>query len=400
MRLLNKENSDDPRAKQITTPKIAVVIPFFQRESGILNRSLVSIAAQNYPAESIYVLIVDDGSPVGAEDELRLIPAPIGLRIRVISQTNAGPNEARNAALEQLEEDTALVAFLDSDDEWIGAHLERAVKALGAGYSAYFANLYHLGDSTDEFEKAKRIDPADYPMIENDPSLRAYQGDMVHQISTANIIFMPSLVISVKCLGAARFPKGHRHGGGDYLYWMELIRHGATFVFSTVPEVRCGKGINMWYGSGWGTDGMALRLLDEARFRRRVLTQYATSSETRRCLRTRLAELQAGMLQDMVYRIRRRKPVNWPVIRTFYGANPPSLAMFRRPVNAIEPGRVDVAFGSQRTGLVVCRTLRQLSRYAGQYNAARTPAHTDPDRCVLTVRLRHRGCRHPARFWR
>lgn len=314
----------------MTTPKIAVVIPFFQRESGILNRSLVSIAAQGYPADAIYVLIVDDGSPIGAEEELRLIPPPAGLRTRVIRQANAGPNEARNTALEQLDPGTEFVAYLDSDDEWMGDHLARAVRALGAGYSAYFANLFHLGDNTNEFEKAKRVTPADHPMVAGDPTLRAYQGDMVHQISTANIIFMPSLVISVAALGKARFPQAHRHGGGDYLYWMDLIEHGARFVFSTEPEVRCGKGINMWYGSGWGTDGMALRLLDEARFRRRVLLQYAHASETKQCLRVRLAELQAGMLQDMVHRLRRRKPVNWPVIRTFFGANPPSLEMFSK----------------------------------------------------------------------
>lgn len=311
----------------MATPKIAVVIPFFQRESGILNRSLVSIAAQGYPAEAIYVLIVDDGSPIGAEEELRRLPAPPGLRTRVIRQANAGPNEARNTALAQLEPGTELVAYLDSDDEWMGAHLQRAVMTLGAGYSAYFANLFHLGDNTNEYEKAKRVTPADHPMVASDPTLRAYHGDMVHQIATANIIFMPSLVISVAALGAARFPQAHRHGGGDYLYWMDLIQHGATFVFSTEPEVRCGKGINMWYGNGWGTDGMALRLLDEARFRRRVLNQYASAVETKQCLRVRLAELQAGMLQDMVYRLRRRKQVNWGVICTFFGANPPSLAM-------------------------------------------------------------------------
>ncbi|MEO7493611.1 MAG: glycosyltransferase family 2 protein [Massilia sp.] len=311
----------------MSAPKIAVVIPFFQRETGILDRSLQSIAAQGYPSDAIYVMIIDDGSPMDAEEQLRLVPPPAGLRTRVIRQANAGPNEARNTALEHLEEGTEFVAFLDSDDEWIGDHLARALKALGAGYSAYFANLFHLGDDTNEYDKARRVNPADHPMVLDDPTLRAYQGDMIHQISTANIIFMPSLVISVKALGKARFPKAHRHGGGDYLYWMDLIEHGARFVFSTVPEVRCGKGINMWYGSGWGTEGAALRLLDEARFRRRVLNQYAKADETKWRLRVRLAELQAGMLQDMVYRLRRRKPVNWSVIRTFFGANPPTLTM-------------------------------------------------------------------------
>jgi succinoglycan biosynthesis protein ExoW len=311
---------------QMISPRIAVVIPFFQRESGILSRSLHSIAEQDYPSEAIYVLIVDDGSPLQVDDELRLNPPPTGLRIRLIHQPNAGPNEARNTALEHLEPNTQLVAFLDSDDEWTGEHLRRAVAALSAGYTAYFANLFHLGDTIDEFEKAKRLNPTDHPMIGNDPTLRAYHGDMIHQISTANVIFMPSLVIDVEALGKARFPEAHRHGGGDYLYWMELIRHGACFAFSTKPEVRCGKGINMWYGSGWGTDGLALRLIDEARFRRRVLNYYAIVSETKRCLRARLVELQTSMVLDMEHRLRRRKPVKWQVIKTFFQENPFSLA--------------------------------------------------------------------------
>lgn len=319
----------------MSMPKIAVIIPYFQRESGILHRALRSIAAQQYPAASLYVLIVDDGSPVEAEEELRRAPAPDGLRIRVIRQANAGPNEARNCGLQQLEPGTELVAYLDSDDEWIGRHLARAVSALAAGHTAYFANLFHLADNIDEYQKAKRVDPAAHPMVGGDPTLRAYQGDMVHQIATANIIFMPSLVISVAALGAARFPQGHRHGGGDYLYWMELIRHGARFVFSTEAEVRCGSGINMWYGSGWGTDGLALRLLDESRFRRRVLLQYAQASATKDSLRARLADLQAGMLQDVVYRLRRRKPVNWQVVRTFFRANPPSLAMLGKTASVL-----------------------------------------------------------------
>ncbi|WP_295991380.1 glycosyltransferase family 2 protein [Rugamonas sp.] len=320
-------------------PVIAVIIPFFQREHGILARALASIAAQQYPAGSLYVLVIDDGSPLPAADELRALPPPAGLRVRVITQPNAGPNEARNRGLDSLEPGTALVAYLDSDDEWMGDHLGRAVRILtgpsasAPGPSAYFANLYHLGDDIDEYSKARRVDPQQHTMLDGDATLRAYDGDMVHQIATANIVFMPSLVIAVARLGRARFPQGHRHGGGDYLYWMDLIVHGARFAFSTVPEVRCGRGINMWYGSGWGTDGLALRLLDEARFRRRVLREYATAPATKQALRSRLAELQAGMLQDMVHRLRRRKPVNWSVLATFFRANPPSAAMVGKMVS-------------------------------------------------------------------
>lgn len=305
----------------MTTPHIAVIIPFFQREEGILARALRSIANQRYPSDAIYVIVIDDSSPISAENELKAFPAPDGLRVKVIHQSNAGPNEARNTGLQNLELGTRFVAYLDSDDEWIGEHLDRAVHALSNGFTAYFANLFHLGDTTNEFEKAKRVQPTDHPMIGNDASLRAYQGDMVHQIATANIIFMPSLVIDVATLGNARFPMAHRHGGGDYLYWMDLIQHGAKFAFSTVPEVRCGQGINMWYGSGWGTDGLAMRIVDEARFRRTVLNKHARTPATRDSLKKRLAELQINMIQDVLHRIRRGKKVNWKVVRVFFSEN-------------------------------------------------------------------------------
>lgn len=321
----------------MSTPTIAVIIPFFQRKSGILAKALVSIAAQHYPADSIYVLVIDDCSPLSAEAELQTCPPPAGLRIKVLHQPkNSGPNEARNTGLVNLEPGTQVVAYLDSDDVWEGDHLARAVRVLVSGYNAYFANLYHLGDTVNEFEKAKRVQPQDHPEIGGDPTLRAYQGDMVHQISTANIIFMPSLVIDVAALGQARFPLAHRHGGGDYLYWMDLIEHGAKFAFSTLPEVRCGSGINMWYGSGWGTDGYAMRIVDEARFRRKVLDKYAKAEATKDSLRSRLAELQVGMLQDVVHRLRRRKKVNWRVFRIFFTENPPTVGLALHLFNVVK----------------------------------------------------------------
>lgn len=319
----------------MSTPTIGIIIPFFQRETGILGKALASIANQNYPSDALYVIVVDDSSPIPASTELQACPPPPGLRIKVIQQANAGPNEARNTGLQNLEPATQLVAYLDSDDEWIGEHLARAVSALASGFSAYFANLFHLGDTVNEFEKAKRVHPADHPMVGNDPTLRAYQGDMVHQIATANIIFMPSLVIDAAALGHARFPMAHRHGGGDYLYWMDLIHHGAKFAFSTVPEVHCGQGINMWYASGWGTEGYAMRIVDEARFRKTVLNKYAKTEATKDSLRNRLAELQVGMIQDVLHRLRRRKKVDWKVLRVFFSENSLNSLIYKKILRLI-----------------------------------------------------------------
>lgn len=306
-------------------PLITVIIPFFQREAGILSRALKSIVAQNYPLEKLSVIIIDDGSPFSANEELAQFPPHPELCIDIIQQNNAGPNEARNTGLENIKPSTDLVAYLDSDDEWISEHLHHAVYALSYGFTAYFSNLYHLGDTMPEFQKAQRINFLDHPLVDTNLTIREYRGDMMHQIATANTIFMPSLVIDAKVLGSVRFPQGHKHGGGDYLYWMSLVQHGAKWVFSIEPEVRCGHGINMWYGSGWGTDGLARRICDEARFRKTALSRYAKNLETQTVLKQRIIELQIVFLQDVVHRIRHRKSVDWQLFRQFFLENPLKL---------------------------------------------------------------------------
>lgn len=306
-------------------PKVTVIIPFFQREHGILALALKSIAAQHYPAEQIEVIVVDDGSPISGEEEIHQC-AGYGLNIRVIRQQNAGPNEARNKGLEAISPDTDCIAYLDSDDEWSGEHLLRAVTALKSGVNAYFANLIHLGDTQGEFEKARRVKPEDHPQLADDPSIRLYQGDMAAQIVTANIIFMPTLVISAAELSRARFPLAHRHGGGDYLYWLALIAEGAIFAFSTQVEVRCGRGINMWYANGWGTDGFAKRTLDEARFRRKALDQHITNQQARSALERRICELQTGILLDSLHRLLRRKRPDWEAVSSLFRDNPFTVA--------------------------------------------------------------------------
>ncbi len=50
-------------------PVVSVVIPFFQRETELLRRSVESILSQQGSHE-VRVIIVDDGSPVAASDEL------------------------------------------------------------------------------------------------------------------------------------------------------------------------------------------------------------------------------------------------------------------------------------------------------------------------------------------
>ncbi|MEN9559271.1 MAG: hypothetical protein RLZZ502_482 [Pseudomonadota bacterium] len=301
-------------------PPISVVIPYFQRNEGVLIRALNSIAKQQYATAQIKVVIVDDASPVPAEQEVSRFLAQQSLHIQILHQANAGPNTARNTGLQALDPASEFVAYLDSDDEWEDTHLSRAVSALRKGFNVYFSNLRHLGtEGLPEFERAQRLQVEAHPLIEGlDKSFRAYQGDMMAQILLANTMFIPSMVIDRHFAQEVRFYDGFRSGGGDYMYWLRLCRAGARFCFSTQVEVICGSGINMWYANGWGTDGYLKRLAGESEYRTLALNEYLSDPETKQKVSAQLQSLRSSVLMDCVHRLLRRKPLDWARLKQYH----------------------------------------------------------------------------------
>lgn len=91
---------------------ISVITPVYNSEP-FLRQCLDSLIAQTYSDWEL--LAVDDGSTDGSSDILREYEKK-DARIRVFTQTNAGPAAARNVALREMRGD--YVTFLDSDD-WL-----------------------------------------------------------------------------------------------------------------------------------------------------------------------------------------------------------------------------------------------------------------------------------------
>jgi len=87
----------------------SVIIPTYNRAE-LLRIALDSVFAQTFT--DYEVIVIDDGSTDGTWEELQ----PLGSRIHVLRQQNAGPGAARNLGVAQARGD--YVAFLDSDDLW------------------------------------------------------------------------------------------------------------------------------------------------------------------------------------------------------------------------------------------------------------------------------------------
>src|SRR6266705_3530531 len=91
--------------------RVSVVIPTHNR-GHLIHRALGS-ALQDIESDD-ELIVVDDGSSDGTEDVVRKFGDQ---RVRYIRQEHSGAGAARNRGT--LEARHELVAYLDSDDEWI-----------------------------------------------------------------------------------------------------------------------------------------------------------------------------------------------------------------------------------------------------------------------------------------
>jgi hypothetical protein len=106
-------------------PSVSVVVPAYNL-ARFVGRAIDSALAQDWPAEALEVIVVDDGST----DETPQVLAAYGDRIRVIRQDNGGLVRAVDRGLAEVTGD--YVALLDADDELPTDRLTRHVAFLEA----------------------------------------------------------------------------------------------------------------------------------------------------------------------------------------------------------------------------------------------------------------------------
>lgn len=300
--------------------KITVVIPYFQREPGILKKSLASVFASE-SVRNVTILVIDDGSPEPARREI----AELGetrFPVAIIRQPNAGPGGARNMGLENAPHDTDYVAFLDSDDIWSPQHLKHALLALNAGYDVYFSDHIQLGAETSAFRRAGRIDPGTHRTIASHDHLHEYSGDIFDQIVTGNLIGTSTVVFDFKKYHGLRFRTDLTSAGEDYLFWLELASSNARFSFGSLPEAEYGKGVNVYAGSGWGTDGHAHRIYHELGYRKTLKAVYNLNSHQYTFVNSEIRRLRQAFVADCVHRLLHRKKVSWNLVATVVRSEP------------------------------------------------------------------------------
>lgn len=226
--------------------KCTVIIPYFQREAGILTRALRSVFAQSHA--EFDVIVVDDASPSPVEIELEGFSLAEQGRITVIKQPNAGPGGARNTGLDHVPADSSYAAFLDSDDEWTPDHLTHATAGLSRfGADCYWASIrggeefhYHFGVSA-LAEVTPVIRLSDEPPLVEIPHLA---GVMLKNWS---FLHLSCMVIGRELFRRIRFEAELRLAAEDVLFFYDCVRGAERVILSDGVGAMRGEGLNIFH---------------------------------------------------------------------------------------------------------------------------------------------------------
>jgi glycosyltransferase involved in cell wall biosynthesis len=110
-------------------PKVSVLVPVHNYER-FVEASLQSALDQEYPAERLEIVAVDDGSTDGSAAVIQRVADRNPGRITFVRQENRGQIGTIDRA--RRESTGELIAFLDADDVWLPAKVRKQVAAFQA----------------------------------------------------------------------------------------------------------------------------------------------------------------------------------------------------------------------------------------------------------------------------
>lgn len=226
------------------TMRVAVVIPFFQEQTGLLARALASVAGSQGHGATLDIIVVDDASPAPPEADLALVDPALKSSIRILRRRNGGPARARNSALRAVTDDTDVVAFLDSDDAWRASHLARGLQAIVQGADFYFSNAL-MTDGRDWFTAHRFTDLNDTSPPHRSQDPQAWSPERTLAVLSATYLSpTPTVIYRWARHRQVRFDPRLRGAGEDHLFWLDLAAHSRRCALSREVEVEIGRGLN------------------------------------------------------------------------------------------------------------------------------------------------------------
>lgn len=289
-----------------TPSPVSVVIPYYQTSPEPLSRCIASIRGQQ-GVEMPNIIIVDDGSPLPAQDVLDAHVQGQTDGIRIIQQPNAGAAKARNTGLDNLPDSATVVAFLDSDDEWPPWHLSNALAVLNAGCDFYFADHKRSDWEVGKFAQLG-FAPESHRPIDKDRKLYRYLGDPLEPILLQHLIQTSTVVYDRQSLADLRFPVDLVLGE-DEVFWVRASRRARGIGFCAEIESYMGKGVNISQGGSWGDDRSLQMILQNHHFWHGIIPLLPGETGLVDIRERKLGELRDGFAGSILFKLRRRLPL-------------------------------------------------------------------------------------------
>ena len=191
--------------------EVAIVVPCYNAKPHIL-RALDSVRAQTYQNYSLYV--IDDGSDDGTEAVLRGYAG----RDRCVRQAHSGAAAARNLGIRIST--SPYIAFLDADDAWLPAKLERQVAFLERNPSV---GLVCSACEPGEGGASGRAFPETAPI----------QGRLFARLVRECFIFTPTVLVRRSCVEQAGLFNEQLAVSEDFNLWLRIA---ARWEIAVLPE--------------------------------------------------------------------------------------------------------------------------------------------------------------------
>jgi succinoglycan biosynthesis protein ExoW len=299
----------------MVTDSIAVIIPYYQRRSGLLSQALASIFAQIAPNVTC-IIIVDDGSPHPASVELAGFSVSERSRIMLIEQHNAGVSAARNKALDNLPSHIEIVAFLDSDDRWSVDHIANALAAFDQGATFYFSDFRRDNSQNTRFERScLRPDPMTRLQAGN--NLYRYQGPVIFDMVRSTMVGTSTVVMRRYLIGDRRFWKDVSASEDIYFWASCLFGRENGVYFSINCEAFYNSTDGLISSARWGSR----RILEATSDQLRILYQFTEfaigNSPFQDWIVAERRRLGREFFINLRHRVLRFKPVNLKLVFNF-----------------------------------------------------------------------------------
>ena len=200
---------------------VSVIIPAYNAEA-VIERALKSVFTQTtLPAE---ILVIDDGSQDKTQAVVQKLADKAPVPVRLISQKNAGAAAARNAGIQKAK--GKVIAFLDADDAWRPAKVERSLEEIEKRQLGFVAHNFIQRPEGTRGEKDVTINGAkNYKRYQHNPLVGLYLRPFVQT---------SSVVVQKKVLEQAGLFNPHFHSAHDhdlFLRCFHALRPREIYVF-------------------------------------------------------------------------------------------------------------------------------------------------------------------------